>query len=49
MIVVRTINVAGYFDGYACRIATAEERASAHRAAALARAAFRNAPGEPES
>ena len=49
MIVVRTFNVAGYFDGYVHRIATAGERASVHRAAALARAAFPNAAGEPES
>jgi len=49
MIVVRTVNVAGYFDGYVHRIATAGERASVHRAAALARAAFLNAPGAPES
>ena len=49
MIVVRTFNVAGYFDGYVHRIATAGERASVHRAAAVARAAFLNAPGEPES
>ena len=49
MILVRTFNVAGYFDGYVYRIATAEERASVHRAAALARAAFLNAPAEPES
>ena len=49
MILVRTLNVAGYFDGYVYRTATAEERASVHRAAALARAAFLNAPGEPES
>ena len=49
MILVRTSNVAGYFDGYVYRIATAEERASVRRAAALARAAFLNAPGEPES
>jgi hypothetical protein len=49
MIVVRSVNVAGYFDGYVYRIATAEERASVHRAAALACAAFLNAPGEPES
>ena len=49
MIVVRTFNVAGYFDGYVYRIATAGERASVHRAAALARAAFPNAAGEPES
>ena len=49
MVLVRTFNVAGYFDGYVHRIATAEERASVHRAAVLARAAFLNAPGEPES
>jgi hypothetical protein len=49
MILVRTFNVAGYFDGYVHRIATAGERASVHRAAALARADFLNAPGEPES
>jgi hypothetical protein len=49
MILVRTFNVAGYFDGYLYRIAAAEERGSVHRAAALARAAFLNAPGEPES
>ena len=48
MILVRTFNVAGYFDGYVHRIATAGERASVHRAAALTRAAFLNAPGEPE-
>ena len=49
MIVVRTFNVAGYFDGYVHRIAAAGERASVHRAAALARAAFLDAAGEPES
>jgi hypothetical protein len=49
MILVRTFNVAGYFDGYVHRIAAAGERASVHRAAALARAAFPNAAGEPES
>jgi hypothetical protein len=49
MILVRAFSVAGYFDGYVYRIATAEERASVHRAAALARAAFLDAPGEPES
>ena len=43
MIVVRTFDVAGYFDGYVYRIATAEERASVHRAAGLARAASPNA------
>jgi hypothetical protein len=47
MSLVRTVHVAGYFDGYAYRIAAAEERASIDRAAALARAAFLNAPGEP--
>lgn len=49
MILVRTFNVAGYFDGYVHRIATAGERDGVHRAAALARAAFLNAPGEPAS
>jgi len=49
MIVVRTVNVAGYFDGYVYRIAAAGERASVHRAAGLARAAVLNAPGERES
>jgi hypothetical protein len=49
MVLVRVFNVAGYFDGYVHRIATAEERASVHRAVALARAAFRNAPGEAEA
>lgn len=49
MILVRTVSVAGYFDGYVRRIVTAEERASVDRAAALARAAFGNAPEEPES
>jgi hypothetical protein len=49
MILVRTFNVAGYFDGYVRRIATAGERASVDRAAALARAAFSYAPAEPES
>jgi hypothetical protein len=44
MIVVRTFNVAGCFGGYVHRIATAEERVSVHGAAALARAAFLNAP-----
>ena len=43
MILVRTFNVAGYFDGYVYRIATAQERGSVHRAAALARAASPNA------
>jgi len=47
--VVRAFNVVGYFDGHVHRIATAEERASVHRAVALARAAFPKAPGEPES
>jgi hypothetical protein len=45
MVLVRTFGVAGFFDGYTYRIATAEERASIDRAAALARAAFLNAPG----
>ncbi len=49
MVLVHTFNVAGPFDGYTYRIATAEERASIARAAALARAAFLNAPGEPGS
>jgi hypothetical protein len=44
MVLVRTFGVAGFFDGYTHRIATAGERASIDRAAALARAAF---PGEP--
>jgi hypothetical protein len=47
MVLVHTFNVAGFFDGYTYRIAAAEERASIARAAALAWAAFRNAPGEP--
>lgn len=38
-----------YSGGYVHRIAAAGERASGHRAAALARAAFLNAAGEPES
>ena len=46
MVLVHTFNVAGFFDGYTYRIATAEERASIARAAALARAAFLGAPGE---
>jgi hypothetical protein len=41
--------VAGYFDGYVHRIATAEERASVHRTAALARATVLNAPGKLEA
>lgn len=49
MIPVRAFNVAGYFDGYVHRIAAAEERASVHRAAAMARAGFLNALGEPGS
>ena len=49
MIVVRAVKVAGYFDGYVHRIATAQERASVHRAAALARAAFLDTPAKPES
>jgi hypothetical protein len=47
MVLVHTFNVAGFFDGYTYRIAAAEERASIARAAALARAAFLNAPAEP--
>ena len=47
MVLARTFGVAGFFDGYTYRIATAEERAIIARAAALARAAFLNAPGEP--
>jgi hypothetical protein len=49
MVLARAFNVAGYFDGYVHRIATAEERSSVHRAAALARAAFLSAQGEPEA
>ncbi len=49
MVLVRTFGVAGYFDGYVYRIATAVERASIDRAAALARAAFLVAPGKPGS
>jgi hypothetical protein len=49
MVVVRTVIVAGYFGGYVHRIATAGERASVYRAAALARAALVNAPGELQS
>jgi hypothetical protein len=49
MILVRTLDVAGYFDGYVHRIAAAEERASVDRAAALARAAFLDAVGESGS
>jgi hypothetical protein len=47
MVLVHAFNVAGFFDGYTCRIATARERASIIRAAALARAAFLNVSGEP--
>ena len=47
MVLVHTFNVAGFFDGYTYRIAAAEERASIARAAALAWAAFLNAPTEP--
>lgn len=36
MVVVHTVNVAGYFDGYTHRIATPEQRASLVRASALA-------------
>jgi hypothetical protein len=49
MILVRTFNVAGYFDGYVYRIASAQERASVRWAAALARAVFPSAPAELES
>ena len=49
MVLVRTFSVAGFFDGSTYRIATAEERASSDGAAALAWAAFLNAPGEPGS
>jgi len=49
MVLVRTFNVAGFFDGYTYRIAAAEERASIARAAALAWAAFLTAPTEPGS
>jgi hypothetical protein len=49
MVLVRTFNVAGFLDGYTYRIAAAEERASIARAAALAWAAFLNAPTEPGS
>jgi hypothetical protein len=49
MVLARAFNVVGYFDGYVHRIATAEERSSVHRAAALARAAFLSAQGEPEA
>ncbi len=47
MVLVHTFSVAGFFDGYTCRIAAAEERAGIVRAAALVRAAFVNAPGGP--
>ena len=49
MVLVHMFNVAGFFDGYTYRIAAAEERASIARAAALAWAAFLNAPTEPGS
>jgi hypothetical protein len=45
MVLVHEVSVAGFFDGYTCRIATAEERASIARAAALARAVFPGGPG----
>jgi hypothetical protein len=48
MVLVHTFGVAGFLDGYTCRIAAAEERASIARAAAFAAAAFQNAPGKPE-
>ena len=47
MVLVHMFNVAGFFDGYTYRIAAAEELASIARAAALAWAAFLNAPTEP--
>lgn len=37
MVLVHTINVAGYFDGYTYRIADMEERASVERAKAILR------------
>jgi Resolvase, N terminal domain len=46
VVLVHTFDVAGFFDGCTYRIAAAEERASIARAAALAWAAFLNAPGE---
>jgi hypothetical protein len=49
MVLVHTVSVAGFFDGYTYRIATAQERVSIARAAALAAAAFGNAAGEPGS
>jgi hypothetical protein len=49
MILVRTFNVAGYFAGYVHWIAAGSERASVCRAAALSRAAFLDARGEPGS
>jgi len=47
MVLAHTFNVAGFFRGYTYRIAAAEEWVSIARAAALAWAAFLNAPGEP--
>jgi hypothetical protein len=47
MVLVHEFNVAGFFNGYTYRIATAEERASIARAAALARAVFADLPGGP--
>jgi hypothetical protein len=46
-VLVLAFNVAGFFDGYAYRIAVAEEPARTVWATALRRAAFLNAPGEP--
>jgi len=46
MVLVHTFNLAGFFDGCTYRVAAAEERAGSVRAAALAWAAFLNAPGE---
>jgi len=47
MVLVHTLSVAGFFDGYTYRIAAAEERASIARAAAVAWAGFLHAPAEP--
>jgi hypothetical protein len=49
MVLVHTFNVAGLSGGCTCRIATARERDSIARAAALARAALLDALGEPGS
>jgi hypothetical protein len=47
MVLVHTLNVAGFFDGCTYWIAAAGERACIVRAGALAWAAFLNAPGGP--